>query len=136
MTSSDAPSKRRGDAGVAPAFDARFEADQLQRLRAWRNWNDPATRVDEVLQTLHRDLLARRRALRGADQAWTSHVPPELRDRFELIALRSGSLEVRPLDSAAGYELDRWLRAQGARLLLDASRGTIKRVRVVVERRD
>lgn len=85
--------------------------------------------MGDALKGTLKDLTDRRRRLRGADDAWATATPPALRDRATLVRLDRGTLMIAPADSAAAFEIDRWLRAGGLEQLRALSGGSIRRVR-------
>lgn len=95
-------------------------ARAIERLRAFRvRHREPATlgvEIDSLEASLRRAATAEGKA----ERAWRDLAPAALAARATSISLRRGILVIRARDSAARYEIDRWLRTGGGAGLLRA----------------
>lgn len=102
--------------------------DLLERLRRFRApARSTPTLAGELGAQMH-DIARRRRALGAVGELWDTLLPADLRDRVHPRSLRRAVLTVRAADSAAAFELDRWLRSGGNDALRAAA--GVRRVKV------
>ena len=64
--------------------------------------------------------------------AWDRVVPGHLRGRAAVLGCRSGVLSIRCRSASDRFALDRWLRGGGEQAVRDASRSTVKRVKLTL----
>lgn len=64
--------------------------------------------------------------------AWDRVVPGHLRGRAAVMGCRSGVLSIRCRSASDRFALDRWLRGGGEQAVRDASRSTVKRVKLTL----
>ncbi len=98
-------------------------------------------RVREERKTAAADLFAAQAATLKRDQkrignaadAWSRLCPAELRLRTTVLGVTRGVLRIGASDSAARFEIDRWLRAGGSDEVVRRCRTTVRSVKVVFE---
>lgn len=107
-------------------------AQRIERLRINRVRPDRAAPASSELQKIARNLRRDRVRLAGVGGAFLEHCPPRLAARAGIASLNHGVLTITADDSPTRFELDRWLRNGGDRLIISNSRAAIARVKVVV----
>jgi hypothetical protein len=103
----------------------------LKALRGFRNPRERDLTIAAAVGVLQREVEKQHRQVDGAGDAWAEVVPAELAARTALVRLARGVLNVRAADSGARFALDRFLRSGGEQALVRASRGKIKRVKLL-----
>ncbi|MGD9689260.1 MAG: DciA family protein [Phycisphaerales bacterium] len=110
----------------------REDLQLVARLRALRTPPERDLSVAGPIARAASELKRRATNLGALGPAFDELVPPALRARAHLEGLRRGVLTVRCADSAARYELDRWLRGGGEISLIRRSGARLTRVRATV----
>jgi hypothetical protein len=109
----------------------RAPARQLDDLRRFRVRAPADTSLAPDIESIRRDLAGRRRATGGLDQAWDAIVPPDLRQSTRVERLTPGGvLTITAADSAALYEMDRWIRSGGLETLRAHCSVPLRRVKL------
>ncbi|MGQ0627505.1 MAG: DciA family protein [Phycisphaerales bacterium] len=101
-------------------------------LRAWRTKPDRDLGLSGVLGAARSDLRKRARSVGAMGNAWRGVVPAEFMERCAIVSFSRGVLLVRCDDSAARFELDRFLRCGGELALIRAAPAGLSKVRLVV----
>lgn len=108
----------------------RVACARIERMRQRSVRPKPDLSLKRQIATLTGQLETRRRQWGGVGDAWAKTVPAELAYKAEIVGYRGGMLTVRVQDTAARFQLDRFLRTGGeARLIMAAPVG-LKRVRL------
>lgn len=105
--------------------------DDLRRLRANRAPRERDLSIGRAVHEVEREVKKRAKATGGIGAAWESVVPAALAARSNPVSLARGVLTVRVADSAARFELDRFLRTGGEPALARAAGVAIRRIKLV-----
>lgn len=103
----------------------------VERLRALRNHPAKELSLAPLIGDAADGYKRRMRNLGSLGAAWRDLAPPELVNTSELVGLARGVLTIRAADSAARFEIDRWLRGGGEIELVKRAAARLTRVRVV-----
>lgn len=114
---------------AAPAEMAGVE--RLRQARIRPNWD--RSLAPEMVRAI-REAVALRRATSGCAEAWTKVIPASILARTALEGISRGVLTVRVPDAATRFELDRFLRSGGQKLLTSECRTTLSKVRITLGR--
>lgn len=104
---------------------------QIEKLRNWRGFyeqRDLAGELEKLCEQIGRSL----RDEGSAAAAWSKVCPEPLRGRCKVVGVGKGGMKVWVADAGTRYELERFLRAGGLRLLRRSSSVSIQRVRFVL----
>lgn len=104
----------------------------VQRLREARVRGPRDSSLAPDMDRAMREAAQLRRATSGCAEAWSKVVPPALLQRTALEGVSKGVLTVRVPDASTRFELDRWLRGGGHKVLAGACRVGLSRVKVVI----
>lgn len=105
---------------------------ELERLRQQRARTPRDAGVAPLLTSMADQLKRSQRAVGASAEAWLSVCPPALAQRCSILGLSRGELRIAVANAAARFEVDRWLRSGGEKLLVDSARTTIRRVKLVL----
>lgn len=109
---------------------------QLAKLRAQSAARDRVGRdLGGVMDAMQRRFGRDARRFAGVGEAWCSMCPGHLLDRTAILGLSRGELRIAVADSAAMYELDRYLRGGGEAALARTSSAPMHRVRLSLDAR-
>jgi hypothetical protein len=103
----------------------------LGPLRARRTFRDKDLTIAEAVGSLTAETVRQARRVEGATEAWWRIVPRELAAGVAEVRMSRGVLTARMADTSVRFALDRFIRSGGERSLIEASRGKIKRVRLI-----
>ncbi|MBX3364674.1 MAG: DUF721 domain-containing protein [Phycisphaeraceae bacterium] len=103
----------------------------LTQRRSIRPVPELQTPISDHLAELRSRLDAERKASGKAGDAWASVAPDDLKAMADVVGLVRGVLTLRCRDSAAHFEVDRWLRTEGRGLLLSAAHAPVRRIKLV-----
>ncbi len=107
-----------------------LDARKIERLRQWRNPVAPDLSMTGEFHKFAQDARRQAKQLGGAGDAWLAVCPPDLLARTQLGTMSRGVLTVKTTDAGVKFQVDRWLREQGERLLVERC-PTLIRVKVV-----
>jgi hypothetical protein len=105
--------------------------EELARLRRYRNRPDPDLSLAAPLRDAGRELQRQCRAASGIAGAWTEVLPPDLSRGSEVLSFSRGLLTVRTADSAARFQIDRFLRGGGQAALARRAGVAVRRIRLL-----
>lgn len=103
----------------------------LKPLRERRNYRERDISIAAAVGELTAGTIRQARQVDGAGDAWSQVIPPELAAKASMVRLSRGTLQIRVADSAVRFALDRFLRSRGERALVEASKGKIKRIKLI-----
>lgn len=103
----------------------------VENLRRSRTRPDRRVDSSELFTAVGAEAGRTARRLGDTGGAWGELCPEAWRDRTSVEGVSRGVLTVRVTDSAARFELDRWLRAGGEDALIRACRTGIRKVKLV-----
>ena len=103
----------------------------LKPLRDRRNFRDKDISIAATVGTLASQVVRQAKQVEGAGDAWWRIVPRELAAGTKEVRLTRGVLNVRMSDTSVRFALDRFIRSGGERALIEASKGKIKRVKLL-----
>jgi hypothetical protein len=118
---------------MTDAAHTALELDQLRQLAAAREFSGRPIGVS--MSNAARHLARDAKRLGSAGEAWMTICPSHLLEKTAILGLTRGELRIAVADSAAMYELDRFLRCGGEATLARASSAPINRVRLVLDAR-
>jgi len=107
-----------------------FNSTYYTNLRNWRTKPTPNLFLGPVIDKIAEQAKRTQRSAGGAFQALDTICPPKLREFVTSTSVRRSVLTLRVPDSAARFELDRWLRCGGQAALIRAAASSIVSVRV------
>jgi hypothetical protein len=105
---------------------------RLARLRALRNFPQPAWSLAGAVEAERSRVARAYRAVGGAALAWAAAAPADLVARSRVLRLARGVLTVQVSDDAARFALDRWLRSGGQADLARRTPSTLRKVHLVL----
>ncbi len=91
----------------------------------------PESALSGPLADLRQKLNDERRKAGKIGAAWAAVAPDDLKAIADVVGLVRGVLTVRCRDSAAHFEVDRWLSSEGRSLLLAAAEAPVRRIKLV-----
>lgn len=103
----------------------------LEQLRTWRNRPERDLTLAEPLAREVKLIRRLERSMGSIATAWQDLVPADVASRTALVGVSRGVLTVRVSDSAARYELDRWLRTGGETAIIRRCVNGLTRIRLV-----
>jgi predicted nucleic acid-binding Zn ribbon protein len=111
--------------------DAAIKMEQLQK---WRSRRKKDLSIDSVMHTFCGSLRKTNKQLLQIQEAWKECVPARLHHVAIPISLRSGILEVSVDGSPTAFQMNRLIRSGLLRKLQKTCCGTLKQIRVRIER--
>lgn len=107
---------------------------KMEQLRKWRSKRKRDVSIDSALQNFCRSLKKTNKQLVQITEAWEEFVPMRLHHAAVPIALRGGVLEVSVDGSPTAFQVNRLIRSGLLRQLQKRCSGTLKQIRVRIER--
>ena len=109
-------------------------SNKIHQLQKWRAIRKKDLTIDSTMNAFCRSLKKSSRQLVQMQEAWDELVPQQLQIVTVPVALKGGVLEVVVDSSPTAYKINRLVRAGLLRQLQERCSGTLKQVRVRIER--
>ncbi len=103
---------------------------ELERLRGWRTRPSRSHAIAGTLATIRTSLRRQSRRFDGLVDAWEDLLPRELARHTEIVAFRSGVLDVIAHGSPVAYQVNRLLRSGLLASMQRSCKGTLRKIRV------
>jgi len=103
---------------------------ELEKLRAWRTRPNRSHAIAGTLATIRTSLRRQSRRFDGLVNAWEDLLPQELARHTEIVAFRSGVLDVVADGSPVAYQVNRLLRSGLLPAMQRSCKGTLRKIRV------